>query len=301
MVEGGEVVVVELDLGSLHHPVAEADEDVLDLTLGADQEVLGGARRPRGTRQGDVDRAGGERALQLGSLELRLAGLELAPRAPGAPRSPADADRPALLGRELRDPAQDRGQLGLAAEVADPQLLERAGVRGGGDRRRGLAAQGARSARAGSSGRPTISVRARSQPPPRRSATPARPRGAGSSRGGRSAGRPRPAAPPAPRRGRRSPPASSPRRPAPVRDQRRPPACRDVADRGPRRRPREDRAHARPHRLRRVRVGAAGAEHDRAVAQRVGGADDGAHVAGVADAVQVDARARRPARTRPAR
>ena len=31
MVERREVVVVELDLGPLHHPVAEADEDVLDL------------------------------------------------------------------------------------------------------------------------------------------------------------------------------------------------------------------------------------------------------------------------------
>ena len=34
------------------------------------------------------------------------------------------ADRPALLGRQLADRAQRRGQLGLAAEVADPQLLE---------------------------------------------------------------------------------------------------------------------------------------------------------------------------------
>ena len=39
VVERGEVVVVELDLGSLDHPVSEADEDVLDLALGADQRV----------------------------------------------------------------------------------------------------------------------------------------------------------------------------------------------------------------------------------------------------------------------
>ena len=51
----------------------------------------------------------------------------------------------------------------------------------------------------------------------------------------------------------------------------------------------EDRAHARPHRLRREGVGAAGAEHDRAAEQRVRGAHDRADVAGVADPVQVDA------------
>ena len=82
----------------------------------------GGDRRRAGQRH--VDRVGGERAararrprapprrcLELG-LE-RLAGLV-----------GALADRAALGRLELADAAQDRGQLGLAAEVADPQLLE---------------------------------------------------------------------------------------------------------------------------------------------------------------------------------
>ena len=75
---------------------------------------------------------------------------------------------------------------------------------------------------------------------------------------------------------------------AAVGDQRRP-RRRRLPQLGPRGRLREDRAHAGPHRLRRERVGAAGAERDRAVEQSVGGADDGADVAGVADAVQIDA------------
>ena len=38
------------------------------------------------------------------------------------------ADGGALLGRELRHAAQQVGELGLAAEVADPDVLERVGV-----------------------------------------------------------------------------------------------------------------------------------------------------------------------------
>jgi hypothetical protein len=60
VVERREVVVVELDLGPLHDPVAEANEDILDLALGADQRV----QRPGGNRrrawEGDVDRILGE-------------------------------------------------------------------------------------------------------------------------------------------------------------------------------------------------------------------------------------------------
>ena len=44
------------------------------------------------------------------------------------------ADGAALLGRQLGDAAQQVGQLGLAAEVADPDLLERVGVGGRVDR-----------------------------------------------------------------------------------------------------------------------------------------------------------------------
>jgi hypothetical protein len=51
----------------------------------------------------------------------------------------------------------------------------------------------------------------------------------------------------------------------------------------------EDRAHARADRLRPVRVGAAGAERDARRAEGLGGAQHGADVAGIADAVQVHA------------
>ena len=61
------------------------------------------------------------------------------------------------------------------------------------------------------------------------------------------------------------------------------------ADIGPDNRLPEDRAHARPHRLRRERVGAVGTEHQGAAEQRVSGADDGPDVPRVADPVQVEA------------
>ena len=46
----------------------------------------------------------------------------------------ARADRAALLGGQVGDAAQDRGQLGLAAQVADAKLFERGGVGRRGDR-----------------------------------------------------------------------------------------------------------------------------------------------------------------------
>ena len=141
VVERGEVVVVELDLGPLHHPVAEADEDVLDLALGAHEQVLRRARRRRGARHRDVDRAGGQRALELRAPRARPRVRRARPRAPCARRSRSEPTGAALGGPEVGDPAQDRGQLRLAAQVADPQLLELAGVGGRGDRRRGLLAQ----------------------------------------------------------------------------------------------------------------------------------------------------------------
>ena len=53
-------------------------------------------------------------------------------------------------------------------------------------------------------------------------------------------------------------------------------------------RPREDRAHRRPHGLRRVGVGAARARAPPGVRERVRRADDRAHVARVLHAVQID-------------
>ena len=112
MVEGGEVVVVELDVGALHHAVSEPDE-----TRPRSRAACGsaGSRRRsarRGARHRHVDRARGQRALEL-PASSSASRPRARPRAPGAPRSPPNPPgraRPPQLG----DPAQDRGQLGLA-------------------------------------------------------------------------------------------------------------------------------------------------------------------------------------------
>jgi hypothetical protein len=137
VVERGEVVVVELDLGTFHHPVAEADEDVLELAAGLGQQVQVADRGRRRPRQGDVERVAGDARLELGGLErLRARSDLLLESLLGLVG--AGPDRPALFCRQLADPAQDRGQLRLAPEIPDPQLLERSAVRGGVDRRLGL-------------------------------------------------------------------------------------------------------------------------------------------------------------------
>src|SRR5215212_2934115 len=135
VVERREVVIVELDLGPLHHPVPEADEDVLDLALGPHQEVVGGHCRARRARQGDVDRVLGEDAVELGGLELvATRGELLLERRPGGVgRGPHGA---ALVRGKLGDPPQDRRQLRLAPEMAHAQLLQLACV--GDARDRGL-------------------------------------------------------------------------------------------------------------------------------------------------------------------
>ena len=95
--------------------------------------------RGRGAGQGDVDRGprrGGPRARAASSSAARASSICLE-RLPGLVG--AAADRAALLRREVGDPAQDPGQLGLAAEVADPQLLELGGAARRRDRRLGLA------------------------------------------------------------------------------------------------------------------------------------------------------------------
>ena len=117
----------------------------------------------------------------------------------------------------------------------------------------------------------------------------ARRRAAGSSPRRRTLRGPPPAAPPARRRGKRVATESERFESlATVRDQRGA-RSRRVRHPAPRQRLAEDRAHARPHRLRRVRVGAVGPEHHGAADQRVGGANDRADVAGVGDPVQVEA------------
>ena len=192
VVERGEVVVVELDLGPLHHPVAEADEHVLDLALGAHEQVLSRARRRRGARHRDVDRAGRERALELGRLQLGLARARA--RASSARRAwlaaaPTGTALGGDRGRRSRAGSRSARTCGRGSGPAAPRGRRCRRPRRSPPRLRRAGCRSARSCR-----RPTISVRARSPPRPRRSAI--RPRAEpGSSTAGRScaassAGRP---------------------------------------------------------------------------------------------------------------
>ena len=95
-------------------------------------------RRLAGQR--DVDAVGGQPRVELARLELRRARLDEAlERLAGLVGRLADGA--ALLGRQLGDAAQEVGQLGLAAEVAHAQLLERGGRVGRRDRALGLRPQ----------------------------------------------------------------------------------------------------------------------------------------------------------------
>ena len=108
MVEGGEVVVVELDLGAFEHLVAEPDEDVLDLAPGAGQQVQVADRDRRRPGQGHVDRLGAQRALDLGRLELRATRLRARPRAPRGRRLPPPRPARARRVRARRSRAGSR-------------------------------------------------------------------------------------------------------------------------------------------------------------------------------------------------
>jgi hypothetical protein len=117
--------------------VAEADHRVLDQPRGAGDQVRVADRPRRRARQGDVDPV-------LGQLRHQLAGVEgLGPRLQQrlellAGAVGGAADGAAFLRWQLGDPAQDAGQLGFAAEVANPQLLQLGTARGGLDRVAGI-------------------------------------------------------------------------------------------------------------------------------------------------------------------
>ena len=131
-VERREVVVVELDLGAFGDLVAEADEDVLDLTHGLADEVLVAGREGL-AGQGDVDALVGQRGGERFALELRLALLhELLELL--ADEVAALADQRALLGRQARDGAQELRQRALAPQHLDARLLQRGEVAGVQDR-----------------------------------------------------------------------------------------------------------------------------------------------------------------------
>ena len=281
MVESGEVVVVELDLGTLHHPVAQPDEDVLDLAHGPDQQVAGADRDRRRPGQGHVHRVpASPSASSPASSSARRASAPA--RAPGGPGCPPSRPGPRWSAGSSAIPRRICVSSAFRPRYRTRSSSSAAVVERGGDRRLALAPNlldpfaDLRHGRPSYRGRyPLQRDRSRHRgvqrlgPPARigiltRTSTP---------------DRPRPAAPRA-RRRRRSPPApssSAASRLAAVRDQRGPRPARSprfarAAGRG------EDRPHARPHRLRRVGIGALRAQHHRAADQRVGRADDRADV-----------------------
>jgi hypothetical protein len=101
-------------------------------------QAADGLRRLPGQR--DVDAVLGQAGVELARLELRSALLdELLERLPRLVGGAADGA--ALFGRELGDASEQVRELGLAAEVADAQLLECRTGGSAGDGRLGLGAE----------------------------------------------------------------------------------------------------------------------------------------------------------------
>ena len=300
MVEGREVVVVELDLGALHDAVAEADEDVLDL---AHRCGSGGSAIPSAT----AGVPGRVTSIDSAASPARAR----APSSPAASRSVSVLQRlaralaacptgPRSVGGQLADPPQDPGQLGLASQVADPRAPRA--------RRRRSAAAIAASASPRElvdfpwsvrHGRPSYSR-------PRTGATAAALatfsesgpsgrigiRALASAAAATSAGNPSRSAP----RHRTSggSRSTSARTVAAPRVQRELEGL-DSARPALRRRPREHRAHAGPDRpAASTDRRSPGPRTTGPVGERVGGADDRPDVAGIADALQIDAESRPP-------
>ena len=325
VVERVEVVVDGLHVGALGDVEAQADEDVLELAPGLGDQVQPSDRRRGVGGQRDVDAVAGQAGVELGRLELARArgdlGLErLARLVRGL------ADRAALA----RARGRARRAAGWAARPcarADAPAAPRAPRSSPPRRSPPHPLPGSRRCDRSSARHPTVSLlrpprRARGgaepsgslrtgrrSPPSRRSATPT---GSGCGRrrsaaASTSAGRPSRSAPTSsvaspgsgPVSGSPSPATSAMR--SPGRSARRPllvARCARRRSRHPRDRHREDRPHARPHRLGPVGVGAAGAQRDAGRSERERAAQHGADVAGVADAPQGDAqraRRRRPA------
>ena len=126
VVERREVVVVVLDLGTLDDPVAEADEDVLDLAPRPGQRVQvaepdrrrarAASRRSRSAARRPSSSARSWRSRPPSSSASSSLRTSL-PALPTGPRS---------LGRQLADAAQDRGQLRLAGRGSGPGPPRRA-------------------------------------------------------------------------------------------------------------------------------------------------------------------------------
>ncbi len=213
-------------------------------------------------------RSSASRRVELGRLELRGArGSSSCLERLRAPRWRALPTGPALLGRQLADRAQHAGQLGLAAEVADAQLLELG--RPSPRRRSRASASCAQLVQACGSRQPWARhpIRELVQRHGGGHRHVERVGAVGAQRDLRASARPPRPAPPAGRRarppGRRTTGAlggvtSASGVPAPRSSAIVMPA--QLREARPRGRPGEQRAHAGAHGLRRERVGAAGAE-----------------------------------------
>ena len=205
MVERGEVVVVELDLGALGDVEAEAHEDVLHLAprLGDQVQVAGRLRRVAGQRH--VDRGPRpRRRVELGASSSPVRALRAAPRAPARTWLARLADRPALLGRQVADRRAGRRSARTCGRGSATRSSSSASVE-----LRAAAIAASRLARAARRGgrwrQPSAAIlvrarRARRSPPSRRSASPGRRRAAGCARrasapASTSAGRPSRSAP----------------------------------------------------------------------------------------------------------
>src|SRR5207245_4812398 len=118
-----------LDLATVDDLVAEAEEDVLDLTTKLREEMQMAAPE---SRAGQRDVEGLVERCETLALELGLAGLErlLQPFAGGVQRHP---------GLAFTNRTQGLLQLALPAEVADTDLIELGRRRRGSDRGLGLA------------------------------------------------------------------------------------------------------------------------------------------------------------------
>ena len=133
VVERVEVVVDGLHLGPLHHGEAETEEDVFELAHRARQHVQPADRLRRRAGQRHVDAVGPRGRARAPRRPTAPRAPRSAPPAPAAPRWRPCRPRPLSAGSQLGDAAQQLRQLGLAAEVAHAQLLER--LAGGGLRR----------------------------------------------------------------------------------------------------------------------------------------------------------------------
>ena len=121
-VQAGEVVAGQLHLGAVHHLIAQAHEDLLDLLEHHVHGVLM-AQLHGIAGDGDIDGLGGQFCLQNGGIDGGLALLELVFDL-GTDGVGQLAHDGALLGAELAHHLQDGGQLALLAKPLDALLIQ---------------------------------------------------------------------------------------------------------------------------------------------------------------------------------